>query len=122
MKEKRKTRIKALKVKIKSLAYESKCIRLEERRMPGAARMRVELWQHRTIDVRNEQRLSLLAYAFLRGCTYGQCEQSCKVPLTPADWNRVISMIKRFGDIGNLDEQTVKMSMWIADATSRQAK
>jgi hypothetical protein len=93
-----KTQVKMLKVKIKSLAEEARIIRLEElRAMPhskprpregknGTAAIRpgllVEkyadpelqrsLWLHRTVDLRQEQRSAMIAYAFLRGKLY-QC-------------------------------------------------
>jgi hypothetical protein len=89
------TRVKLLKVKIKSLAAEARIIRQEERRALGRRKAKAKrrdmgrgfpepdpdysvflgrdldlhgrLRGHRLADVRREQRSSLLAYAFLRG-------------------------------------------------------
>jgi hypothetical protein len=97
-----KTQVKALKVKVKSLAAEAGIIRLEERRAIGGKRrddvLYASLRQHRVWDVRKEQRSSLLAYAFLRGRAYSACER-------PADDNkpdidRVQSLVKKFGPVG----------------------
>lgn len=54
-----------LKVKIKSLADESRIIRQEEKKSRGILRNR--LHEHRTYDVRRESRAALLAYGYLRG-------------------------------------------------------
>ncbi|MHA1952145.1 MAG: hypothetical protein ACW987_20060 [Candidatus Thorarchaeota archaeon] len=54
-----------LKVKIKSLAEESRIIRREEKKAETALRNR--LHEHRTYDVRRESRAALLAYGYLRG-------------------------------------------------------
>lgn len=54
-----------LKVKIKSLAAESKIIRAEEKK--SRKTLREELYHHRTRDVRRESRAAQLAYAYLRG-------------------------------------------------------
>jgi len=54
-----------LKVKIKSLAEESRIIRNEERK--SSIDLAGALHQHRTQDVRNETRAALLAYGYLRG-------------------------------------------------------
>ncbi len=63
-----------LKIKIKSLAAESRIIRLEEKKWRGGHPMRISLWDHRVKAVRNEARAALLAYGFLRGRTYRQVE------------------------------------------------
>lgn len=119
-----KTRIKMLKVKIKSLAAEARDIRLEERRACGRRKakarrrdmgrgwkerdpaylefrgrddvLRYELWKHRTTDVRGEQRSSLLAYAFLRGKPRAACEPKCA---TEPDWGRVLKLVEKFGEV-----------------------
>ncbi len=113
-----------LRVKIKSLAAESRIIRLEERRIRAAiarseaalaagkhaadevtasiasARLRrTSLQLHRTNDVRSECRASLLAYALLRGRTLAQAEPMTP-PLTAAllqRASRVSTIANRFG-------------------------
>ncbi len=99
-----KVQVKYLKVKIKSLAAESGIIRLEERRsLVGKRRddvLYASLRQHRVIDVRQEQRSSLLAYAFLRGRDYRQCE--CPAADNKPDLDRVMSLVKKFGPAGNI--------------------
>lgn len=56
--------IYGLKVKIKSLAEESKIIRKEEKKTTFATRN--WLHEHRVLNVRQESRASFIAYAFLR--------------------------------------------------------
>ena len=64
---------KYLKVKIKSLAEESRIIRLEEKRSFGP--QREGLYFHRIWNVRHESRAAQLAYAYLRGKRLEQVEQ-----------------------------------------------
>lgn len=104
-----KTRIKMLKVKIKSLAAEAGIIRREEqlalcRELPTEQRTKYrdldlygELRHHRRWDVRREQRVSLLAYAFLRGKPLSACEPKSKVE---PDWARVLQLVLKFGFAG----------------------
>jgi hypothetical protein len=88
------TRVKMLKVKIKSLAEEARIIRLEERRSKPGGQQQNELHAHRVRDVRNEQRHSLLAYAFIRGVALSKCEpHSDSLP----DWARVAKLVEKFG-------------------------
>lgn len=121
-----KTRIKMLKVKIKSLAAEAGDIRLEEQRAKGrrgakARRrnmgrgfvecdpaylvfkgrddvLRDELYRHRLDVVRPEQRASLLAYAFLRGRPLAAVEPKC-LPGNEPDWKRVGQLVLKFGPV-----------------------
>ncbi len=81
-----------LKVKIKSLAAESRIIRMEELRQCG--RTRVGLQLHRVVQVREESRASLLAYAYIRGRDYLEVESSAK---TPPDVTRVARLVRSFG-------------------------
>ncbi len=81
-----------LKVKIKSLAAEAKIIRLEETRSKGNQRQ--SLYFHRIYDVRQEARLSQLAYAFLRGREYSQVESKNSKPV---NWDRLIKLVDKFG-------------------------
>jgi hypothetical protein len=85
-------KLKELKVKIKSLAAEAKIIRLEETRSKGSQRQ--SLYFHRIYDVRQEARLSQLAYAFLRGREYSQVEsKNSKL----VNWDRLIKLVEKFG-------------------------
>lgn len=98
--------IKALKVKIKSLAEESRIIRLEERRALCSGHsdevrrkyrdvpLFLSLRNHRTEDVRIEQRHALLAYAFLRGKVYAECEPKASKPI---EMSRLRALIEKFG-------------------------
>lgn len=63
------------RVKIKSLAEEARIIRKEEKRAHGLDYVPGSLRQHRVWNVRNEQRATLLAYAFYRGKPYSLVEQ-----------------------------------------------
>lgn len=85
-----------LKVKIKSLADESKIIRFEERKAKARKNSSLVngLQWHRIGPVRHEARHALLAYAFLRGRKLAQIEQKSK---TPPDKKRLKDLVKRFG-------------------------
>jgi hypothetical protein len=89
-----KTRVKMLKVKVKSLAEESRIIRAEEHRAGKDELLRGILHSHRVCEVRREQRASLLAYGFLRGVEYAAIEAKTE---TPPDWNRVAKLVGKFG-------------------------
>lgn len=80
-----------LKVKIKSLAAEAKIIRHAEQKHSS---LRAGLADHRRGVVRDEARLTLLAYGFLRGTPYLKIESKCE--LAP-DWSRVLKMVQRYG-------------------------
>lgn len=99
-----------LRVKIKSLAEEAKMIRLEEhrqkayRKRKGLSRPTPEFWslrEHRTIDVRNEARASLLAYAYLRGMAYHRCEHP-KSKLDPNILVRASKLAEKYGPRGQI--------------------
>jgi hypothetical protein len=83
-----------LKIKIKSLAEESRIIRKEERKCKFLSR-RESLKAHRTGVVRNEQRLSLLAYAFLKGRPFSSVE-SQKANKKEISIPHLHGIIKRF--------------------------
>lgn len=127
-----KDQVKALKVKIKSLAAEAGIIRLEERRAKGRRKwqggrrlvgefigrddiLRMSLRGHRVRDVRREQRSSLLAYAFLRGKSYAVCERPAAD--NPPDLERLHSLVKKFGPVGGVwTKWTLErmVSEWVA--------
>jgi hypothetical protein len=86
--------IKFLKVKIKSLTAESRIIRCEEARAGQRPGLRDALRAHRVNAVRNETRLTQLAYGFLRGRARTTIEP--KATHDP-DWKRVEAMVKKYG-------------------------
>ncbi len=118
-----KNQIKALKVKIKSLAAEARIIRLEEKRASkrryikpsvsisrvwtyhGDNDLRESLHRHRIDVVRVEARHSLLAYAFLRGVPYAAVERRPKIGCqkfsqwVPPNWAKVEAMVIKFGSV-----------------------
>lgn len=129
-----KNRIKQLKVKIKSLAAESKIIRLETHRTKDIV-TKNDLAIHRTGIVREEARYSQLAYAFLRGRSYASIEAKTDKGL---DLVRVGKLVERFGAVFSRDsesfenyrsrykEQENKFMVWAEQArdhyaTSRKA-
>ena len=85
-----------LKVKVKSLAAESKIIRLEEIKAKQRQRpeLRSELYLHRILAVRPEARASHLAYGFLRGVSYRAIE---KEGSRKPNWDKVKKIVERFG-------------------------
>jgi hypothetical protein len=83
-----------LKVKIKSLASESKHIRKEEQQRKGTDPLRRELHDHRVQIVRREARHTLLAYGYLRGMEYDRLEHTRR---TEPDWEAVERMVRKYG-------------------------
>jgi hypothetical protein len=82
-----------LKIKIKSLAAESKIIRLEEKRAKRTS-IRDGLAEHRKGIVRIESRHTHLAYGFLRGKEYRDIEKTAH---EAPNWDKVRSMIQKYG-------------------------
>lgn len=83
-----------LRVKIRSLAEESRIIKSEILRAKDATARR-DLHLHRVNIVRREARASLLAYAFLRRIPYGAVERYAReLP----DWKRVERIASKFAD------------------------
>jgi len=104
-------RRKMLRVKIKSLAEEARIIRREESRSKGGSQEQTELHLHRVKDVREEQRVSLLAYAFIRGRTLSETERrSTRDP----DWKRVRNLVDKFGVVAWDDRksQVDRLEQW----------
>jgi len=96
-------KIKFLKVKLKTLAEEARIIRLEERRANKKQLyyFQSELREHRVLAVRNESFLTLLAYQYLRGKSFAKSFPECRRDI---DWDRVRSMIKKYGSYVIADE------------------
>jgi len=96
-----------LKIKIVSLADESRTIRREERkihevwpRLDSGGRKKLSeeyqrLHYHRTIDVRRATRSSILAYGFLRGRPYAKLEAKC---YEKPDLDIVLKLARKFSD------------------------
>lgn len=103
-----------LKIKSKHLSEEAKIIRFEERKLK--AKNKPAFWslrQHRTWDVRNENRATFLARAFLAGKAYNSVEHKVhsmyKLEYIIAP--RVVAMVNKYGT-----EQKTKADIlnWIA--------
>ena len=85
-----------LRVKVKSLAAESRIIRQEEKHSRGL--LRDELHLHRVGIVRSESRSACLALGFIKGRTYEQME---KDPGTKPNWAKVNQLLKKYGPTEN---------------------
>lgn len=118
-----------LKIKLKSLAYEARTIRREERKMLKQCRWartaeqiatrhmvvvdldREKMHNHRTAIVRVEARATHIAYAFLRGRTFAQVEgykEHTAVP--PHVISKARSMLDRYGS----REERAAFEDWLA--------
>lgn len=84
-----------LRVKLKSLAAESKMIRREELRHSG--RLREELCLHRRGVVRAESRATHIAYQFIRGRTLEQIGEQADALESEALKAKVDTMVKKYG-------------------------
>jgi len=85
-----------LKIKVKSLAEESRIIRKEERRTIGP--LRDELSWHRRQDVRNAARTSHMAYGLIRGRKVDGVERPGSTR-SEAYWKAVKAMVQKYGPI-----------------------
>lgn len=92
-----------LKIKLKSLAAESRIIRKQELKSRGP--IREALYHHRIHVVRRAARETHLAYGFLRGRAYLALESRCSSP--SPDWKEVGKMVKKYGG-GDLPETWYK--------------
>ena len=99
-----------LKMKICSLAAESKLIRKERNRKKWKAhpKVRESLHNHRVGVVRRESRVSLLAYGFLRGRTYRALEPEGSKPV---DWRRVAQLVGKYGNRAK-EDATREVEAW----------
>jgi len=95
------------RINIKSLTYESKAIRKEEKKTKGLDRQ--ELYLHRTVNLREESRITLLAYGFCKSLPYKKIETTTKNPLTPEMIHRIFLKLKR----KNLDISKEDVKMWL---------
>jgi hypothetical protein len=105
------------RVKIKSLAEEARIIRLEERRCVGIKRDadRGCLRLHRISVVRNEQRATLLALAFLRGVPYRVIEKEGSKPVDKKAVLRILESLawKR--------QQSEELDCWLSKSMEKAA-
>lgn len=85
-----------LKIKIKTLAAESRFIRTTGDRLHGPEHgsTRNALAEHRRGTVRRAARNTLLAYGFLRGRTYREMEPRCD---SEPNWTEVARMVAQYG-------------------------
>lgn len=109
------TAIPELKIKIKSLAKEAGIIRAEERKLAGERRNTIH--QHRVIDVRREQRATLLAYGYLRSRSYRQIEPATRCDRAPFDrpgpkWDRITAMVAKYGPDRNKEAVYTNLMRW----------
>lgn len=72
------------------MADEARTIRRLEKRNIFS---RQSLYLHRINDVRKEARAALLAYAFLKGTPYRDCERN---PKSEPNWKRVEDLVKKY--------------------------
>jgi hypothetical protein len=98
------TNARFLKIKIKSLAAEARIIKAEERKVKaapfkygggGGGTAYRELRNHRILVVREECRLTQIAYGFIRGRTYSQIERPAK-PLDYMQWGKIEKMVLKY--------------------------
>ncbi len=87
-----------LRVKLKTLAYEARVIRREERLAHDRMDLALveSLHNHRTHIVRREARATLLAYQYLRGFKYEAVEADAK---TRPWWDAVHRMVHKHGGL-----------------------
>lgn len=130
-----------LKIKVVSLAAESKLIRDEEKKLKwklwaarGRANFRRDqanlmsqpyvgplpeqlmpdegLYLHRVKDVRRESRSANIAYGFVRGRRYDQIE---RFSWTQPDWNRVKRLATKYTD-KPIEETEAQFDAWMTEA------
>ncbi len=101
-----------LRVKIKSLAAETRIIRHEERKAKSARNVDLlnGLVEHRKHTVRKATRSTLLAYGFLRNRQRRVIEATSR---TEPDWDAIEKMISRYG-YGDRRELMQRFSEWRA--------
>lgn len=109
-----------LKVKIKSLAAESRIIRHEELKFPRGDRNNAtfaSLIDHRREVVRPAARSAQLAYGFLRGRAYRRLEATCH---EPPNWTEVAKNVARF-DNTTIERAAILVKEWSTAVEERIA-
>ena len=89
-----------LRVKLLSLAAESKIIRKEMRKYAGPTEVYQGLHLHRVHDVREESRATHIAMGFLKGLQYKQIENKC---YQEPNWKRIKTLISKYGNVNAKD-------------------
>lgn len=95
-----------VRIKLKTLAYESTIIRescsTTDRR--GRARnfgpLEVEMRKHRLYVVRHHARLTSIAYGLIRGKALDVIEAGAKCPLDSKAWASIDTMCRNYGPVG----------------------
>ncbi len=102
----------ALKIKVKSLAAESRIIRAQELKLKGKnwCSLANPLRDHRRGPLRAEARDAHIAYGFLKGRTYRQMEDD---PETEPNWDNIARMVKKYGT----GEFTKSLETWRKEKT-----
>jgi len=104
-----------LKIKIKSLAEESRIIRKEELSIKKGkfsykSNMRREsIYLHRTTHIRPIARATYLAYGLIRGLGYKQIERTS---MTIPNWSKVKSMVEKYSDSDKREENLKILNEW----------
>lgn len=83
-----------LKIKIKNLADESRTIRVEERKVRGMDRWRLQ--HHRKTVVRMAARRTQIAYAIIRGRDWTACSSHDEFT-AQSDQKEVERMVRKYG-------------------------
>jgi len=101
-----------LKIKVKSLAAESRIIRAQELKLKGKnwCSLANPLRNHRRGPLRAEARDTHIAYGYLKGRTYRQMEDN---PETEPNWVNVARMVKKYGT----GEFTDELELWRKEQT-----
>lgn len=107
-----------LRIKIKSLAAESKIIRAEELKLKklgqGNSWQRESIYRHRIGTVRYHSRMALLTYQYLRGIPYAACEKPrAENALSKSDIKEITAQAKRFGDTSMAKLTPKDIEKWI---------
>jgi len=61
-----------------------------------------EMWAHRTHYLREESRLTGIAYGLVRGRSIERIEHYTKKPLSEAQWERIYKMVEKYGSVAQL--------------------
>ena len=100
------------KVNLHSLVAESKYLRQQENKFNHKPVIRQSLHSHRVNDVREELRITNIAYGFCKGLEYNKIEPKTNKPLTPEQVYKIWKKISRKG----LDLDRKEVKMWLASS------
>jgi len=100
----------ALKMKVKSLAAESRIIRAQELKLKGKnwCSLANPLRDHRRGPLRAEARDTHIAYGYLKGRTYRQMEDD---PKTAPNLENIARMVKKYGT----EEFSKSLVTWLSE-------